>query len=91
MPFEKKFDDTNRGIAFKNEDKKSDKHPSYRGTLNVEGREYWVSVWPKTTKKGQAISLSIQPKDKENDERSGRVERERQRFVDEELNDDIPF
>jgi hypothetical protein len=58
----KKFDDTNRGILFKNDRKESDKHPDYKGSVNVDGRDYWLSGWRKDTQKGPALSLSVQPK-----------------------------
>jgi uncharacterized protein (DUF736 family) len=58
------YDNTNSGALFKNEDKKSDKHPDYRGQLDVEGEEYWVSAWIKTSKAGKKyMSLSIQAKE----------------------------
>lgn len=58
----KEFDDTNRGILFKNDRKENEKHPDYKGTLNVDGVEFWISGWRKDTKKGPALSLSVQPK-----------------------------
>jgi len=55
------YDNTNRGVLFKNKDKKTDKHPDRKGTINIEGVEYWLSAWDKD--KG-VISLSISPKEK---------------------------
>lgn len=55
------FDNTNRGILFGNDRKEKDTQPDYRGKLNVEGKEYWISGWDKQTKAGPGISLSIQP------------------------------
>jgi uncharacterized protein (DUF736 family) len=58
------YDNTNSGALFANTERKTDKHPNARGTLNVEGREYWISAWTKTSKKGEKYqSLSVQPKD----------------------------
>ena len=42
------YDNTNTGIIAKNDRKTEDKHPDLKGSLNVEGREYWVSGWRKT-------------------------------------------
>ena len=57
------FDQTNRGSLFKNEKKEEAKHPDMSGTLNVNGTEYWISGWKKTSKAGTGfISLSIRPK-----------------------------
>ena len=37
------FDNTNRATMFINEKKENEKHPDWSGTLNVEGKEYWIS------------------------------------------------
>jgi uncharacterized protein (DUF736 family) len=60
------FDPTNRGSLFKNEKKESDKHPDMNGTLNVNGKEYWISGWKKTSKAGTGyISISIRQKEEQ--------------------------
>jgi uncharacterized protein (DUF736 family) len=54
------FDNTDRGVLFKNNRKENDKHPDYTGTLNVKGHEYEISAWIKTSAKGtKFMSLSI--------------------------------
>ena len=58
------YDDTNRGALFKNDKKESDRHPDYKGTLNVNGAEFWVSSWLKVSKNGEKyMSLSVSPKE----------------------------
>lgn len=42
MTFEQKH---NTGAIFKNDDKKTDKHPDSTGTALVGGVNYWVSAW----------------------------------------------
>jgi len=42
------YDNTNRGSCFPNDKKTSDNHPDYRGVMDVEGKEFWLSVWVKT-------------------------------------------
>jgi hypothetical protein len=60
------YDNTNSGALFANADRKTDKHPNARGTLNVEGVEYWISAWTKVSKKGDKYqSLSVQRKDQQ--------------------------
>ncbi len=46
--------------------KEQSKHPDYKGSLNVGGKDFWVAAWIKTSKKtGQKfMSLSVQSKDK---------------------------
>ena len=40
----KKYDNTNKGAAWMRA-KKSDKHPNVSGTVDVDGEQYWISVW----------------------------------------------
>jgi len=57
------YDNTNSGVLFKNDRKEKETHPDYKGSINIEGTEYWLSGWKKESKKGALLSLSVQPKD----------------------------
>ena len=57
------YDNTNRGVLFKNDRKEKDTHPNMKGSINVEGVEYWVSAWTKEGQNGKFISLSLTPKE----------------------------
>jgi hypothetical protein len=60
----KQFDDTNRGVLFKNDKKVKPDDRDFSGQVNVGGTEYWVSAWSKISKKGtKFLSFSIKPKD----------------------------
>ena len=61
------FDNTNRGVLFNERDRKTkDTDRDYGGNINIEGREFWLSAWVKTSKKGTMfLSLSIRPKEVE--------------------------
>jgi len=62
------FDNTNRGAIWKNDDKQSDNHPDFKGSLNVGGVEYWVSAWKRkegASAKAPALSFQIKPKDEQ--------------------------
>lgn len=60
----KEYDNTNSGTVFDNDRKEKETHPDFTGTLNVEGKEYWISAWKKTSKAGKRfISLAVKPKD----------------------------
>jgi len=60
----KEFDNTNRGSAFKNEKKTTENHPDLTGSLDVEGTEYWLSIWKKESKAGSPfLSISIRKKE----------------------------
>jgi hypothetical protein len=59
----KQFDNRNRGALFRDDSKASTDDRDYSGSLNVEGTDYWVSAWIKTSKAGKKyMSLSVKPK-----------------------------
>lgn len=41
------YDDTNSGMMSRNDNKTSDNQPDFKGFVNVEGTEYWLSAWVK--------------------------------------------
>jgi uncharacterized protein (DUF736 family) len=62
----KEFDNTNRGSLFKNDKKEAETHPDYKGQINVNGEEFWINAWLKTSKQGtKFMSLSVSPKDRQ--------------------------
>ena len=49
-------------------DKASERHPDFKGSLNVNGREYWVSGWKKKENAKPAapmITFTIEAKQKD--------------------------
>lgn len=67
------YSNENRGSIWKNDRKEKDTHPDFTGSLNVEGREYWVSAWkrkPDANPKAPALSFSVKPKDEAKSERA---------------------
>lgn len=82
MAFEHK---PNTGSIFRNSFKKSDKHPDWRGTINVDGKPKEISLWAKEVNGKEMLSASIQePYKKEN-----RVTNEPPPLKEQE--DDLPF
>jgi len=58
------YDNTNSGAIWPNKQKKTDKHPTHTGSINVEGVEYWVSAWVGDKTKNQpSLSFKIQKKE----------------------------
>ena len=61
------YDNTNTGMLKRNDRKESDKHPDYKGVINVEGTDYWMSAWIKVGKEGGKLagqkyfSIALQP------------------------------
>ena len=39
------YDNTNRGSLFKNDRKELDNHPDYNGSINIDGKDYWLNGW----------------------------------------------
>jgi len=84
-----------KGVLFRNDKKQSDKHPDYKGSMQVAGVEYWLSAWINERKdgKGKYMSLSLQSKE----EHRAPVSKEHVKPADpfetssEEVHDDIPF
>lgn len=62
---DKQYDNTNRGALFRNHRKEKDTHPDHQGTINVDGKDYWLSAWVKTSSKdgSKFFSLSVKPKE----------------------------
>jgi hypothetical protein len=57
------FDNTNRGVLFRAKEKKTDKHPDYTGSINVGGKDYYLSAWLKDSKAGQKyFSMAVTEK-----------------------------
>lgn len=78
----------NSGSLFRNDEVKSDKHPTHSGSALVDGKEYWISAWVKDGKKGKFFSMAFKPKD------GGRRQTEpveRGGSYAEDLGDEIPF
>jgi hypothetical protein len=76
------FDNTNSGALFKAE-KKSEKHPDYTGSLNVDGVDYFISSWLKTSKSGtKFMSLSVTEKGAKTDSKPAAATH---------VDDEIPF
>lgn len=92
------YDNNMRGVLFQN-DKVKDTQPDYKGSCEIDGRQYWLSGWKKLSKDGKSfLSLAIQEKEVVADTQSGY---EKAKAVAQNLNttqnespinlDDIPF
>lgn len=56
------YDNTNRGAIWKNDNKQSEKHPDFKGDLNINGVIYNVSAWkrkPDASPKAPLLSFSV--------------------------------
>ena len=63
------FDPNNSGALFVNNRKEKETHPDRTGSLNVEGKDYWISGWLKKDRNGNPyLSLSVRPKEEQSGE-----------------------
>ena len=88
------YDNTNRGSIWGNDKKEKDTHPDFKGSINVEGVEYWLSGWkrkPDANPKAPALSLSIQRKDSDSRNNSNDPFTDSPQDAQVPADDDIPF
>lgn len=81
------YDNTNKGTIAKNARKETDSHPDIAGSINVDGKDFWISGWlKKNSRDGSTFySLSVKPKQ----ERAAEMVRQSRQSEDD--NDPIPF
>ena len=88
----------NTGAIFKNDNKKADNHPDYKGKVNVNGKEMEIALWMKTSAKGvKFFSVSFsepfvksEPQIKNNEPQINGTLKQPS-YVNLDANDDLPF
>lgn len=73
------YDNNNKGVLFVNKGKKSEKHPDYDGKINVEGKDWAIAGWKRTSKNG-ATFLSLKVSEPRVEENGKPVQRESDDF-----------
>lgn len=89
------YDNTNTGIISKNDRKTTDKHPDLKGSINIDGTEYWLSGWRKTRNSDGAPFYSLRAerklgKDAESLGPAPKAEKQPPKRFD-DMDNDIPF
>ena len=60
------YSNENKGVAFRNDYRKEDKHPNFKGKGNFNGQDFDIAIWERTSPKGQFFSISFsEPYEKE--------------------------
>jgi hypothetical protein len=53
-----------QGSLWINDRKEKDTHPDLKGSILIDGKEYWISAWGKKhDTRGKWLSLAAQPKE----------------------------
>ena len=53
------YDNTNKGVAFRNDYKTTEKHPSWKGKGNFNGQDFEIAIWERSGPKGPFFSMSF--------------------------------
>ena len=92
------YDNTNSGIMYRNENRKTDKHPEFTGSINVDGVDYWLSGWVNEGKQGgkmegkKYFSLKLNPKEQRAPASGGSTYQSRSgSYASDDFEGDIPF
>lgn len=82
------YDNTNRGVLFRNDKKESEKHPDFTGSIDVGGVDHYLSAWVKESKNGKKFfSLSVKAKDAV----AKPAIQKAKEIVEDDFEDSIPF
>jgi len=62
------YDNTNTGIIKRNDKGDNPNRPDYKGSLDVEGKQYWVAGWLRRRMDDGTpfLSIKIEPKEQQN-------------------------
>jgi hypothetical protein len=65
------YDNTNRGTIATNTRKSKDTDADITGSINIDGKEFWLNGWKKTNSRDSSTfySLSVKPKEARREER----------------------
>jgi len=87
------YDNELKGVLFKDEARKSDKHPLYTGSATIDGVEYFMDAWVnKSEKTGKSfMSLKFKAKDKQPGTKPTPKAQPKTNTGFDDMDDDIPF
>lgn len=88
------YDDTNnnRGAIWKNTNRSSENHPHFSGSINIDGKDYWLSGWKRkedASDRAPLVSFSVRPKD--NHPSQGYQKQAPVQQANDDFEDSIPF
>jgi hypothetical protein len=82
------FDETNRGVLFKNDKGDNPNRPDYTGKCNIAGKEYRMAAWIRDSQTGKKfMSINFSDLGEQKTEQPAGQEQP----VAEDLGDELPF
>jgi hypothetical protein len=94
----------NSGSFFINNRKSNASQPDFNGSVIVDGKDYYISIWSKEGKTGEFWSCAFTPKNKSGDQRATAPQKTsslskkpmakaplKDEDLDNEIDDEIPF
>ena len=57
------YDNTNRWKLGKNNKKRDDRSPEFTGSINIDGKEYWLNGWVREARGEKFFSGTVKPKE----------------------------
>lgn len=92
------YDNTNRGAIWRNNERTKETHPHYQGSINIDGKEYWLNAWKKeadASEKSPVLKFTVRPKEPVHqagiDQAHKALAPDSKPFVDDFEDSDIPF
>ena len=85
------YDNTNRGVLFKNNDKAKETDPDYKGSyMNAAGADHWLNAWLAKDKNGNTY-MRLSTKLKDEAHKQGMQQAKQSLAPSQEFEDDLPF
>lgn len=93
MAFEHKERPDDTLALFKNDDRRDDRDPLYKGQGKVNGRDFWASAWVNESRKNGSkyLSIKLKPKQEQRRETYNRQKEEVTHTRGADFDDEIPF
>lgn len=90
------YDNNLTGVLFQNDKGDNEKRPDWRGSAEVDGKQYWVSGWEREKDGAPYISLKLELKDANRPkagqpQQAPKQERKPAAAASQTSYDDIPF
>lgn len=83
------------GNMFRNDEKEQPNHADWKGEIMINGQLHWLNCWVKQGKKGEYMSVSVKPKQKNMGDALKQVRQNtpsrNDRQQDNGFGDDVPF